>query len=229
MSMKSIVLGFAAMAALSSLAAPAQAINLVTNGSFEETSLNTKGLFLNNVTGWTGGSHLTYLDYPGTATTVYLAVYAGFPAVSPDGGNFVEQDGDPSYSNPFSQVINGLVVGQSYTLTFWQAAGQQAGFTGPTTERWKVDFGGDVQLSSMYSLPQGGTGPWEQVVMNFTAHAVSQTLTFLAVGTPNGAPPISFLDGVNLEASVPEPAAYTLLAVGVAGVFAARKRRQKRT
>lgn len=65
--------------------------------------------------------------------------------------------------------------------------------------------------------------------MTFKATATSQVLSFLAVGTPNGEPPISFLDGVDLEA-VSEPASLTLISVGVIGtVGAIRRRRAKGT
>jgi|ERR1700733_1528159 hypothetical protein len=199
--------------ALSTFAAQA---NLVTNGSFEDyTGIDPKGSFTQvQPTGWSGGSGLTFVDSPGSATSTSggLAVYSPFPNTSPNGGNFVEADGDPTYSGAFYQTISGLVVGTSYTLTFLQAAGQQAGFSGPTTEQWEVTFGTDTQYSSLYSLAQGATGDWEQESMTFVADDTSQVLTFLAVGTPNGAPPISFLDGVDLE--VPEPASLSLLGVG---------------
>lgn len=218
---------------LSLLATSAQA-NLVTNGSFEQVPAGSaaKGTFQSiKPQGWsssTGG--LIFLDGPGTAANgSYLSVYGPFPNTSPDGGNFVEADGAKNYSGTIFQTISGLSVGTPYTLTFYQAAGQQAGYTGSTTEEWAVTFG-STQYSSQYALAQGGVGAWEKQTMTFIATATSQVLSFLAVGTPNGEPPISFLDGVDLEASVPEPASLTLISVGALGVAAvARRRRAKRT
>lgn len=204
----------------------ASAVPHVTNGGFETTTATGKDKFLGKVTGWSGGSNLTFIDFPGTADNgTDLSVYGPFPSTSPSGGNFVEADGDPQYSSAITQTIDNLTPGQPYTLTFQQAAGQQAGFTGPTTERWKVSFGSDSKLSTLFSLPQGGVGAWQTETMVFVATLASQVLSFLAVGTPNGAPPISFLDGVSLTA-VPEPASMALLGAGLLGVGFIRMRRQ---
>lgn len=230
MAIRAFLLGSAA--ALVAVAAPASATplpiaNLVANGSFESTTATDKTYFNGQVAGWSGGTNLTFIDFPGTADdpSKYLTVYGPFPATSPDGGNFVEADGDPNYSGAIYQTIDGLTVGQQYKLSFYQAAGQQLNFTGPTTEQWQVSFGSETYLSSLYSLPQGGVGPWQAQTMTFTATATSQVLTFLAKGTPGGAPPISFLDGVSMSA-VPEPASWGLMIVGFGAMGGAMRRRR---
>ena len=229
---KTSLIALSAAVLLSSLPLSAHATQYVTNGSFEVTSLNAKGYFatnkVSNVTGWGGGGGLTFLDFPGTADDgSYLSVYGPFPTTSPDGGKFVEADGDPTYRGAITQTINGLTPGQRYTLTFDQAAGQQTGFKGPTTERWQVSFGSDTQFSSQFSLLERGVGAWQQQTMIFKASTASQVLSFLASGTPNGAPPISFLDGVSLTETVPEPVTLSLLGVGLAGTLAFRHRAKR--
>jgi hypothetical protein len=229
---KFAAIGVSAMA-LSAFAQSAHA-NLVVNGSFETANVTTGSAdhnqFGGNVFGWSGGfAGITQIDSPGQADAGgYLAVYGPFPATSPDGGNFVQADGDPSYADTIFQTLTGLTAGASYTVSFLQAAGQQLNFTGPTTEQWKVGFDGDYQLSSLFSLPQGGVGPWQAQSMTFIAAGTSAVLSFLAVGTPGGAPPISFLDGVSVEAStaVPEPAALSILGVGIVALGAVGLRRR---
>lgn len=215
--------------------------NLVTNGSFELAAIqpgsNAKVAFTtasgHQPTGWTvasGGNYL-FLDGPGgaTSTTGGFAVYPGFPSVSPDGGNFIQDDADPTYSRTISQTLTGLSAGSSYVVSFYQAAGQQNNFAGQTTELWKVGFDTTYQLSNKFTLPQGVTGPWEHQSMTFVANSASVVLSFLAVGTPQNQPPVAFLDGVSVELATPEPSSVISVVIGVLGTAAVRLRRRSKT
>jgi len=203
--------------------------NLVTNGNFNlyGGSAPKNDFVYVQPTDWTGSGLYDFgveVDAPTTADNVSdpgIPVYGPFPAHGPSGNNnFVEADGDPSYSFSFSQTISGLTVGQNYNVSFNQAAGQQSGnLVGPTTEQWEVSLGSSTQFSSLMLTPQGGIFPWEAQTLPFTASSTSEVLSFLAVGTPSGAPPMVFLDGVDMEPSVPEPSALLLLA-GVGAVIA---------
>jgi hypothetical protein len=172
------------------------------------------------------------------------------PGESPDGGNYFAADGDSSaddtgaggvgvnggYSVPIYQSIAGLTIGQQYTISFYQAAAQQNVKSGATTEQWEVEFcttlpttlcnGSNVQLSPLMNDVSHGDIPWQSVSLNFTANATSEILEFIALGTPNGAPPFDLLDGVNMQAT-PEPATFALIGLGLLAVpFAARLRRK---
>jgi hypothetical protein len=195
--------------------------NLVTNGGFElYTGSAPKDYFTNVLpTDW-GGGLFDMIDAPGTADNLsyVIPVYPGFPATSPQGGNFVQSDSTPNYALPITQTISGLTAGQSYTLSFYQAAGQGLGNSGATTDQWEVTLGSDTQYSSLMSIPQGGMFPWESQTLTLTADNTTDLLSFIAIGS-GGVPPQIFLDGVDMEPSVPEPSALLLLA-GVGTVIA---------
>ena len=224
MKMLLLAAGIAAMVPAATFANPT---NLVVNGSFETTTATTKGVFHNQVAGWNGGTGLDFIVFPGTADNPnkYLSVYGAFPAVSPDGGNFVEADGDRNFGTPIYQVINGLVAGTYYTVNFFQAAGQQFGLTGSTTEHWDVSLGDQTQSSSTFHLAQGGVGGWQAQTLRFSATTATEVLSFFAAGTPNGKPPIAFLDGVSLTSNAPEPAAWALMLAGFGLTGLALRRR----
>ena len=79
----------------------------------------------------------------------------GLPASSPDGGNYLALDGAYAVA-PVSQSISGLTPGVSTTVSFLWAGAQQSGFTGPTTEQFRVSLGSSSQLTPVLS----NASPW---------------------------------------------------------------------
>jgi hypothetical protein len=149
---------------------------------------------------------------------------------SPTGGNFVAFDGDPNYNASISQTITGLLPGSTYTLSFWQAAGQQNGTTGPTTEQWSVTFANQTKTSTLMNNVSHGWVNWNQQVMSFTVSAQStgtEVLSFLSQGTPNGQPPVVMLDGISLV-STPEPQTCALVGLGLVAIPWFMRRRMVR-
>jgi hypothetical protein len=134
---------------------PADAVNLITNGSFSSTNLNKTDVQIGydngSVDGWVSGSVGTplvaalkynFIVGPGTIDTTGVLTKYGtqltlcgsnntpgaivLPSSSPDGGNYLALDGAFEVG-PISQQINGLTIGNSYNLSFYMAAGQQFG------------------------------------------------------------------------------------------------------
>ncbi len=236
-------------AILLTFASPARATqSFVINGSFETTTAGTGQLGYNtNATGWTnvvngGVDGYNFLFAPGTADTTgatgadgNLKLWGpgdgsanGLPASSPDGGNYVAADG--AYEiGAIQQTLAGLTVGTSYTLGFWWAGAQQSGFTGVNTEGWQVSLTGDATQDTIIAsnTTEGFTG-WMYQTFTFIAQSATPTLSFLAVGTPNGEPPFSLLDGVSFTQTAPEPGTNVLIGLGLLCIPLAAKLVKKR-
>ncbi len=163
------------------------------------------------------------------------------PGLSLDGGNYVFVDGDSTVTTALYQTVHGLTIGQSYHVSFWQAATQFTDQFGDTTEQWDVSLGGTIvdntlnsakivgaehHLSTkMFNASKSFVG-WNHETLTFKATAASELLAFLALGTPDGLPPVVLLDGVSMTA-VPEPGTLALVGVSLLGLLLAR-RQQKR-
>lgn len=242
----SVAMGASTMT-LIALALPASGSTSFVNGSFSQVGSASASFSIdlaadapNNVlTGWTaatgGQTSLDCLVFNATNTNVCGTNADGGgqsfwinPGPSPNGGNYVAIDGDQNFSVPLSQTITGLVVGQEYAVSFYQAAAQQTNFNGATTERWQVELGSQSQLSTLMNDANHSDVGWMSQTLTFTATAASEALTFIAVGTPNGEPPFVLLDGVGFNA-VPEPATFALLGVGLVGIGIAGRRLKKRS
>jgi len=220
---------------------------LVVNGGFENTSLTASyEMNTTNVTGWsTTGYNFLYRSGTATSSGAYTpqwkqqiklwdtnasGVSNGFPASSPDGGNFIAADGAYEVA-PITQTINGLAIGGRYNVSFYWAGAQQTGYTGVTTEQWKVSLGKTTQSTAVATNPSRGFTGWLFQTFTYTATSASEVLSFMAVGTPAGQPPFSLLDGVSMNAAlavtaVPEPASWTMLLLGLVSVGSVKLRRR---
>jgi hypothetical protein len=231
---RSLVLTALALTAIAT-AAHADTVNIV-NGGFEQTKTQTSSQFgaaysSQQVTGWSNtGYNFVYL--PGTADTTGAVGSGGNVALwgpgngsnngltaSPNGGNFLALDG--AYEQgPVSQTLTGLKVGDVVTISFDFAGAQQSGFTGPTTEQLEVSLGGQNDFTQVLQDTSHGFTGWNTENLTFTATSSSEVLSFLAIGTPSGVPPMSLLDGVSAsqQSPVPEPGSLALLSTGLIGL-----------
>jgi hypothetical protein len=244
MSVRGIVLALSVPILTFAASGAHPAPNLVQNGDFESSSYKTSSQFGTGyggegVSDWTaGGGYQVYFFYS-TATTVSAASEWGEPQMLPqtfnalgNGGTaFIGLDADPDYSSPLQQTIGGLTVGRSYDVSFDWGATQLTNRTGDTTERVRVsliDNAHDTTVAQTTNTDSECThcfSGWQAQTFRFTATSSSEVLSFLAQGTPNGLPPFVVLDNVSMT-EVPEPAAWALMIVGLAGLGGvARKHR----
>lgn len=236
-------LACAGMLACSGAMAAPIGIDLVKNGGFSLASGNGQIDYNTTIVNWSSGGY-NFLFAEGTADTTGAVSWFGGPltlwgannggahalASSSNGGNFIGADGDYGVA-PIRQLIDGLLVGHQYEVSFEWAAAQQWGFSGETTEHWRVNLGDDAatwQATGIYSNANHASSGWMNHSMVFTATSTSEWLSFLAAGTPEGEPPFSLLDGVSMRelarTEVPEPASIALLAAGL-GLLVLRRRR----
>jgi hypothetical protein len=215
-----LAVGFSAITLSAMVSSSASAAGVV-NGSFETTTNGPGQIGFNtDLPGWTYATAPNSFDFifaPGTAdTTGSPGQYGNLTlwgsnnggtsvfSTSPDGGNFLGVDGAFQNTAPISQTLTGLNVGQTYQVSFYDAAAQQTGYTGATQEQWQVSFGGVTQNATLFNLASQAFSGWKQESLTFTANAPTQVLQFFATGSPGGEPPFALLDGVSVQA-VPEP------------------------
>lgn len=230
-----------AVAVIATASAASAAPNLVFNGGFEtgythSVQFNPAFHPTEGPTGWTTTSgdnaYNLYVD-SATVTTQETITQSSEPGqylppsfvASPDGGKFVILDGDPSYSGPLSQMINGLTVGKQYAVDFYWGGSELMSRSGPTTDYLQVSLGSASQNTVTLATPTHGFEGWFKQRFVYTATATNEALTFLSHGTPGGLPPVAVLDGVSV-AAVPEPAMWGLMVAGfgLVGVVARRRR-----
>lgn len=224
-----LVAGSLALAAFSPLRA-----NLIQNGSFEISSVTTTTQFLSaGVADWTNSNIGEALVFPSWYTNGYLfpnvTLAGAFPQTSPDGGNFVYSDSD-FMTSAIQQNVSGLVAGDTYTLSFYDALDQDVEpnvtVPGPVSAYWQVTFGTTQNTPTMSADGSLGTFTnWSLQSMNFTATSATQVLSFFAIGM--GDPPLAMIDGVDLEdTTTPEPASLALVSGALAfGAWRIRRRK----
>jgi hypothetical protein len=213
------------------------------------------GKYTGDVTGWSSPDTSPYgqvfniynfgLANAGTANadTRYTAsepqhMNSNFTGDSPEGGAFMMLDGDPDFTGPLQQTINGLTPGKSYKLSFYWAGGELSNRTGYATIQLTGSLGGDpfatpVNTNTNPHYPNsmdipGSFSGWSLETFNLTANSAGELLSFLAVGSPaNNLPPFALLDGVSLTA-VPEPSTWAMMVIGFTGLGYAAFRRRRR-
>jgi hypothetical protein len=147
------------------------------------------------------------------------------PLGAHDPNNFLIADAD-YHKDAIYQTINNLVVGDHYSVTFDWAAGQWSKNIGATTEQWQVSLGNSTGYTNVVSLNAKSFSGWMPATLNFTATSTSEALSFFALCTPSGMPPMLLLDDVAMF-DTPEPAALATMLIGVASIGMLVRRRRR--
>ena len=259
----SSALAVTAIAATASAAVAETTKDFIVNGGFEQATQPTGQLeSIAKVTGWNATdaadfSKIAGLGYdskyvfltnaesasnPGLLTTFgkYERLSGpgngfdnGFDA-SPQGGNFIAMDAWWR-RGALTQIIDGLIVGETYKLSFAFAYAQNSGATTATTHSLTFGMTSDPTKLGSYTTtptvknPLGGFVDWTNYTFEFIADNSSSYLYFLANGAPSGQPPFSLLDNVSLTgphaAAVPEPATWAMMIMGFGAIGGIMRRR----
>ena len=248
------LLTIAAIATSHRAEAGPQNVNVLTNGNFEtapggsavSTEFGSAGYAA--LPGWTvTANNSTPFDLwwlASNASSVSARTQYGnsgqelvpsYPGADGSNPYFVGLDGDNRASGILSQTVNNLVVGDHYQLTFdWAGTQMITGSHLPYSIALAFNLGtsiltsgtGAPQTATFTATQYGQSSKWQTVTMNFTATASTEILSFLALGTPSGDPPIALLDNISLD-DIPEPSTLAfaggLLVLGLA-VGARRKK-----
>lgn len=206
----------------------ATSINLLTNGSFEDSSLIpnstfTDGLFTGttngDITGWTTVGTVGALGY------WYFNNGSRF-GTAEDGQRFIELENTASLG-PVSQSF-AVTKNTTYEVSFWSGI-RADGATGQDTITAAVALAVGSASGTLSSTASGltpigaGATPagWQQFNYSFTPDSdTTATLTFSNSGG------YGCIDNVSITA-VPEPASLAILSAGLLSLLAYAWRRQK--
>lgn len=180
----------------------ARTVTLADNSTvtFQQGSIDGTGLV--QVTGASGVCGTNCANYFGTSNSGFNTAVGGF-----------------AYDNVQTIVLTGLTVGTSYAVQLFSL--DMRSCCGHQTQFWQ-DFSGNTSMGYRHDANQ-------YLVGTFVADAVSQAFTgFTAPSFQCNNQQCTNLNAVVLRSyanSVPEPGMAALLALGVAGVVTARRRR----
>lgn len=213
------VLRYTAIAALLIATSAHAGQSLVVNGSLN-------GQIENNAVpdGWTllaGTPDL--MDALNNVGLTDTKRFGATPKASPDGGTWVGLGADVNFVERFGQSLTGLSVGQEYTVS-WLAGnfgydGGRIQYLGTNAIHVMVD-GQSVGSGTALSLGSD----WYSQSVTFVATKATQDISF-TLATSDKA--YMSIDGIAVQAAVPEPATWMLMGMSLAGMALTMRRRNQ--
>lgn len=206
----------------------AQAVNLLTNGSFENLRAGS------SVTAPVANDYVSLKSFDssfdaidGWTVSFDTLAWIGSPLLVPS-GNLIAHEGnrfldltDTSFANPYGGITTTVntIVGTTYMLSYW--LGTDGAFNqsnGGVAAVVSITGAGPLTASSTQSF---NANSWEQFTRTFTAVSATTSITILGIA---GADYIG-LDEVSVSV-VPEPMgiALALAGMGIVGVGMGKRR-----
>ncbi len=201
----------------------------IVNGSFEAVQIGAQNSSNPaDIPGWTHSGDVGDALIWNNTFNICCNSNGGVPnANTGDGHQFVTMGGGfgPFGSSAWSQTILGLVVGQTYLVTFKTAAEGES----PTQDLTVGMTSGSLTGSHTYTTPVSpGISPlfwanWGTETYSFLANDTSATIQFSVFNQQWDVG----LDAVSISSAVPEPSTWAMMILGFCGLgFMMYRRKQ---
>jgi hypothetical protein len=194
-----------------SLFAGTAGATILTNGSFESSSLT-----ITNGFGAQFGTSTTALPgWNAVSNGIFWYFQTAQFGTAEDGSKFVEYDETGSLSQSFA-----VTAGTHYNVSFW--AGLRSDAEGSPSITASIGLGSGTAAGTLSEAATGltrvGTGStpsgWQEFSFNFTPDTSTTATLTLASGT------WACVDNVSVTSSVPEPSTVSLVVVGMISLLA---------
>jgi hypothetical protein len=216
--MKATLLTAAALATCALAATPANAVNLVQNGGFEQPTVTDPCCITSPPT------PIPFWDADPDVNVVNGTFSSSPPGtnLAYEGNQYLDLVGQAGHGS-ITQEITGLTVGTIYTLSFYYSHNLFAGLTSASASYTLSNE--DVFGTFTHTGGSNSDLAWTLLTTNFTATNSSTLLQFTNLtGAQNEG---VFLDAISISQAVPEPATWAMMLLGFGGIGLTIRRRRR--